>query len=93
MNDINHDANRVWSWNWFLSQREFEAEIRSSTILDVFCLKQETFVRAVRERGGGAEMGRAEISARSNSKDTIKIYLTVQSGLIKSWNGALQTIC
>lgn len=67
-------------------------EIRSSTILDVFCLKQETFVRAVRERDG-VEMGRAEISARSNSKDTIKIYLTVQSGLIKSWNGALQTIC
>lgn len=57
-NDINHDAgaNRVWSWNWFLAMSL--REIRSSTILDVFCLKQETFVRAVRSRKRGRRWGR-----------------------------------
>lgn len=35
---------------------------------------------------------KGEVSLQNSSKDTIKIYLEVQSGLIKSRSGALRTI-
>ena len=35
---------------------------------------------------------KGEVSLQNSSKDTIKIYLEVQSGLIKSWSSALRTI-
>lgn len=45
-----------------------------------------------KKRGEREREPKGEVSLQSSSKDTIKIYLGVQSGLIKSRSGALRTL-